>query len=70
MANDAIRWCKSSFSGGDGGEECVELADSSGRILIRESDHPDIILNASCDTLLTFVLSIKGLHYVSVASMG
>ncbi|WP_405894226.1 DUF397 domain-containing protein [Streptomyces sp. NBC_00104] len=39
---DPLHWQKSSFSGTDSGDDCVELAPTpaSIRILIRESDTP------------------------------
>ncbi|MDV9174108.1 DUF397 domain-containing protein [Streptomyces sp. W16] len=39
-----IQWQKSSFSGGGDGNECVELAQSHGAWLLRESDDPSRIL--------------------------
>ncbi|MFF1677504.1 DUF397 domain-containing protein [Streptomyces sp. NPDC058256] len=39
-----IQWQKSTYSGGAAGNECVELAHSEGKLLLRESDTPDRIL--------------------------
>ncbi|GAB2845576.1 DUF397 domain-containing protein [Streptomyces deserti] len=36
----AIRWRKSSFSGGGDGNTCVEVADLDTHIAIRDSKHP------------------------------
>ncbi|WP_405949329.1 DUF397 domain-containing protein [Streptomyces prunicolor] len=39
-----IQWQKSTYSGGAAGNECVELAQSGGELLLRESDDPARIL--------------------------
>ncbi|MGW7295500.1 DUF397 domain-containing protein [Streptomyces xiamenensis] len=42
------RWQKSSFSSGNGGENCVELARlPGGRVLLRESTRPGTVLDGS-----------------------
>ncbi|MFG2370132.1 DUF397 domain-containing protein [Streptomyces sp. NPDC048504] len=43
-----IQWQKSSFSGGGDGNECVELAQNHGALLLRESDDPSRILPVTC----------------------
>ncbi len=42
-------WQKSSFSGSDAGQECVELASelSPGTLLLRESDAPDVVIRTT-----------------------
>ncbi|MDV5145258.1 DUF397 domain-containing protein [Streptomyces sp. SBC-4] len=35
-----LRWRKSSYSGSDGGE-CVEVADLTAHIAVRDSKHPE-----------------------------
>ncbi|MGX9888870.1 DUF397 domain-containing protein [Streptomyces sp. NPDC002276] len=39
-----IQWQKSSFSNGNDGANCVEVAASEGELLLRESDDPTRIL--------------------------
>ncbi|MFF5720211.1 DUF397 domain-containing protein [Streptomyces buecherae] len=53
-----IKWQKSSFSGG-GGEQCLELADDAGEILVRESDDPNVILKTTPTKLRTFIQGVK-----------
>jgi hypothetical protein len=36
-----ITWRKSSYTGGGNDEACVELADVSGRVWVRDSKDPD-----------------------------
>jgi hypothetical protein len=54
-----IRWQKSSHSGGDLNQNCVELAAIEETILIRESDAPDQIITTSRTKLRAFVLGVK-----------
>lgn len=55
-----IKWQKSSFSGGDTNQDCVELAAVADEvILIRESDEPDQIVRTSRTKLRAFVLGVK-----------
>lgn len=56
--NSEIKWQKSSFSGG-GGEQCLELAEVAGEILVRESDDPDVIVKTTQAKLRAFVLGAK-----------
>ncbi|KAB7834081.1 DUF397 domain-containing protein [Streptomyces mobaraensis] len=58
MSASEIKWQKSSFSGG-GGENCVELAQHDGGILMRESDDPGAIVVTSRDNLRAFLLGVK-----------
>ncbi|WP_330305885.1 MULTISPECIES: DUF397 domain-containing protein [unclassified Streptomyces] len=46
-----IQWQKSSFSSGSDGASCVEIALSSGELLLREGDDPDRILPVSRESL-------------------
>ncbi|MFI0739359.1 DUF397 domain-containing protein [Streptomyces sp. NPDC021100] len=57
-ASEVIEWQKSSFSGG-GGENCVELAQYDGSILMRESDDPGAIITTSRENLRAFLLGVK-----------
>lgn len=54
-----IRWQKSSYSGGDDNQDCIEVAASADGILIRESDDPDVILPISSRKLATFIQGVK-----------
>ncbi|MEV0480410.1 DUF397 domain-containing protein [Streptomyces sp. NPDC050508] len=46
-----IQWQKSSFSNGNDGANCVEVAASEGELLLRESDAPTRILPLTPTTL-------------------
>ncbi|RVU19551.1 DUF397 domain-containing protein [Streptomyces antnestii] len=54
-----VQWQKSSFSGPGDGNECVELADADGTLLVRESDDPDIELTAAPAALAQLLLGVK-----------
>ncbi|GAA1321719.1 DUF397 domain-containing protein [Streptomyces sp. NBC_00378] len=56
---DAINWQKSSFSGADNNQSCIELAPVDGSIKMRESDDPDIVVTTSVAKLRAFVLGVK-----------
>lgn len=56
---DAINWQKSSFSGADNNQSCIELAPVDGSIKMRESDGPDIVVTTSVAKLRAFVLGVK-----------
>ncbi|WP_405798499.1 DUF397 domain-containing protein [Streptomyces sp. NBC_01506] len=56
---DHIIWQKSSFSGPDDNQHCVELAVADGQILLRESDDPDTIVTTNRDKLRAFLLGVK-----------
>ncbi|MCP9945041.1 DUF397 domain-containing protein [Streptomyces somaliensis] len=53
-----INWQKSSFSGG-GGEDCVEVAQHDGDIMMRESDDPGTVITTSREKLRAFILGVK-----------
>ena len=53
-----MQWQKSSFSGIEGGN-CLELAHHEGRILLRESDSPDMVVIAAPARLHTLLRAIK-----------
>ncbi|MFE2845154.1 DUF397 domain-containing protein, partial [Streptomyces scopuliridis] len=42
-----IQWRKSSKSSGAEGNNCLELAEHDGEILMRESDNPDVIIRTT-----------------------
>lgn len=55
-----ISWQKSSFSGGDAGNSCLELAPaSSGFRHLRESDDPDNVITTDVAKLRAFLLAAK-----------
>ncbi|MEU0844992.1 DUF397 domain-containing protein [Streptomyces sp. NPDC005962] len=51
------RWRKSSYSVGEG--QCVEIAAGGGRLLIRESDDPGVVLTTAPATLAAFLRGAK-----------
>ncbi|WP_406325063.1 DUF397 domain-containing protein [Streptomyces niveus] len=55
----SINWQKSSFSGGDNNQNCVELAHVDGQILLRESDTPNTIVTTNRDNLRAFISGVK-----------
>ncbi|MGW5114779.1 DUF397 domain-containing protein [Streptomyces noursei] len=55
----AINWQKSSFSGPDDNQSCIEVASLYGEIKLRESDDPDVIVTTSVAKLRAFVLGVK-----------
>ncbi|GHA22177.1 hypothetical protein GCM10010372_22740 [Streptomyces tauricus] len=57
MSSD-VHWQKSSFSGGGGDEDCLEISATPATLHLRESDTPDAILSptpAALNALLTAV---------------
>ncbi|WP_327709462.1 DUF397 domain-containing protein [Streptomyces sp. NBC_00464] len=56
---DEINWQKSSFSGADNNQSCIELAPVDGAIKMRESDDPDLVVTTSVAKLRAFVLGVK-----------
>ncbi|MEV8015078.1 DUF397 domain-containing protein [Streptomyces sp. NPDC086554] len=52
-------WQKSSFSGNEDAPNCVELATTTGGILLRESDAPGTELSASPAQLAALIRSVK-----------
>ena len=58
MTVPPLIWQKSTYSQEQG--ECVELAASAGGgVLIRESDHPAVVLSTTPSALARFLQSIK-----------
>ncbi|MGR8009012.1 DUF397 domain-containing protein [Streptomyces hypolithicus] len=55
--NAAIEWQKSSFSGT--GEQCVEIAEHAGEILMRESDDPNAVTATSRTKFAAFIQGVK-----------
>ncbi|MER6156862.1 DUF397 domain-containing protein [Streptomyces sp. NPDC001868] len=54
------QWQKSSFSSGSDGTNCVELALSPARILLRESDDPARILPVTRDGAAALIRHLGG----------
>lgn len=57
MMQDA--WQKSSFSGGGDSDDCVELAARQGTVLLRESDDPGTVLEASRPQLAALICHLR-----------
>lgn len=53
-----IQWQKSSFSTG-GGEQCVEIAEHNGEILLRESDDPNTVTTTTRNKFNAFIAGVK-----------
>ncbi|MFE7114242.1 DUF397 domain-containing protein [Streptomyces sp. NPDC057654] len=58
MPNSPI-WQKSSFSGPDENQSCVELADHDGLIKMRESDVPGTVLSTTPERLRALMHRVK-----------
>ncbi|MGW4033307.1 DUF397 domain-containing protein [Streptomyces sp. NPDC004838] len=56
---ERINWQKSSFSGADDNQSCLEVAPYAGAIKIRESDDPDVIVTTSVEKLGAFIKGVK-----------
>lgn len=54
-----IQWRKSSKSADADGDNCLELAEYGGEILLRESDHPDVIVHTTRAKLRAFLGGAK-----------
>lgn len=52
-------WRKSSFCGGNGGNNCIEVARDGDRVLIRESDRPDEVVVTTPAKLDAFLKGAK-----------
>ncbi|MFJ2744264.1 DUF397 domain-containing protein [Streptomyces sp. NPDC087440] len=64
-----LTWQKSSFSGGSGQGECVELAlDLAGRIHLRESDEPTRITTVTPTGLAGLLRTVKAGTFSSPTS--
>lgn len=59
MPAPLFQWQKSSFSGADAGDTCVELAPTPTAIHIRESDHPTTHLTTTTTTLHALLTTLK-----------
>ncbi|MFF1794771.1 DUF397 domain-containing protein, partial [Kitasatospora sp. NPDC058263] len=55
-----VLWQKSSFSGGDASNNCLELAPGTGDLRhLRESDDPDVVVTTDVAKLRAFILGVK-----------
>ncbi|MER7669430.1 DUF397 domain-containing protein [Kitasatospora sp. NPDC096128] len=55
-----LSWQKSSFSGGDDGNNCLELATGiDGLRHVRESDDPSLVITTTTAKLYAFLLGAK-----------
>ncbi|MET9399607.1 DUF397 domain-containing protein [Kitasatospora sp. NPDC002965] len=55
-----LSWQKSSFSGADGADNCLELARGAGGLRhVRESDDPGTTLTSDATRLRAFLLAAK-----------
>ncbi|KOU06058.1 MULTISPECIES: DUF397 domain-containing protein [Streptomyces] len=55
--SEALEWQKSSFSGTQ--EQCVEITESAGQILMRESDDPGAVAVTSREKFAAFIQGVK-----------
>ncbi|MEV0274817.1 DUF397 domain-containing protein [Streptomyces sp. NPDC050610] len=55
----AAKWQKSSFSGGDDGDNCLELAAVDGMVWLRESDAPSDVIAATPAALRALLRAVK-----------
>ncbi|MFF4330166.1 DUF397 domain-containing protein [Streptomyces sp. NPDC001591] len=63
----STNWQKSSFSGGNG-ENCIEVGQEAGHIVLRESDDPGLVITTSPAKLAAFIQGVKAGefdHFVS-----
>ena len=58
--NHALRWQKSTFSGGGEGNTCVELSATPTTLHLRESDTPATALTATPAALAHLLEGIRG----------
>ncbi|WP_406155335.1 DUF397 domain-containing protein [Streptomyces sp. NBC_01023] len=54
-----IQWRKSSKSSGAEGNNCLELAEQGGEILMRESDNPGVVIHTTRAKLRAFLGGAK-----------
>lgn len=62
-----IQWRKSSKSSGAEGNNCLELAEDGGEILLRESDNPDVIVRTTRTKLRAFLGGAKAGEFDDLA---
>ncbi|PJE99471.1 DUF397 domain-containing protein [Streptomyces carminius] len=52
-------WQTSSFCGGNGGNNCIEVRSGAGAVQLRESERPEQIVTATPDVLRALILGAK-----------
>ena len=57
--NHALRWQKSTFSGGGEGNTCVELSATPTTLHLRESDTPGMVLTTTVTALANLLEGIR-----------
>jgi hypothetical protein len=62
-----IQWRKSSKSSNAEGSDCLELAEHQGEILLRESDHPDVVVRTTRAKLPAFLGGAKAGEFDDLA---
>ncbi|MEV8405031.1 DUF397 domain-containing protein [Streptomyces niveus] len=62
-----MQWCKSSKSADDGADACLELAEHDGEILMRESDHPSVVIHTTRAKLCAFLDGAKESEFDNLA---
>ncbi|MFG3427173.1 DUF397 domain-containing protein [Streptomyces californicus] len=55
--NEALEWQKSSFSASQ--DQCVEITEKAGQILMRESDDPGTVAVTSREKFAAFIQGVK-----------
>ncbi|MGW1075451.1 DUF397 domain-containing protein [Streptomyces sp. NPDC002537] len=56
---DAMNWQKSSHSGADNNQDCVEIVAHPTGVLIRESDEPGVTARANRAPFAAFLAGVK-----------
>ncbi|WP_189190690.1 DUF397 domain-containing protein [Streptomyces albiflavescens] len=54
-----LPWQKSSFSGGGGDTDCLEIATGPTTLHLRESDHPTTVLSPSPSAFRALLATVK-----------
>lgn len=54
-----LAWQKSSFSGGSGSGECIEVAATTAAVHLRESDEPTTVLTTTPNRLAALLRRVK-----------
>jgi hypothetical protein len=54
-----VMWQKSSYSADTSGNECVEVAAAGGKIRLRESDDPGVVVTTTPGSLGALIRAVK-----------
>ncbi|WP_405931419.1 DUF397 domain-containing protein [Streptomyces sp. NBC_00827] len=57
--SEALHWQKSSFSGGAGDTDCLEISTTPTTLHLRESDHPTTILTPTPTALRALLTTLR-----------